>query len=116
MKRIEATIHPQRLHDVMAALGDIGYGCSLITHVQSHGSGPRQVRQWRGELYFVDVQPRVRLEVLVHDALVRRALSVIRGQAGMLADEGDVIVVTSVESVIEVKTGVELCEDVGVRA
>jgi nitrogen regulatory protein P-II 1 len=105
VKKVEAIIRPETLPEVRRALEDIGYSALTTTSVHGHGVERGTTRQWVGMAYIVDLLPMTKVEVLVSDTLLERALAVIREHARTGAIGDGKIIVTSVEQVVSVLTG-----------
>jgi nitrogen regulatory protein P-II 1 len=105
MKKIEAIIRPERLATVRKALEEIGVPGVTITEVKGHGAQRGVVQQWRGNTYTVDLLPKVKLEIVVPDEILEKALEAIREHArtGEIGD-GKVFVF-EVADVMRVRTG-----------
>ena len=105
MRKIEAIIRPFKLDDVKDALHEIGVRGMTVSEVKGYGrtGGRREV--YRGSSYVVDFVPKLRLEVVVPDALVAQALDVIENTAktGRIGDGK--IFVTHVEAALRIRTG-----------
>ena len=106
MKKIEAIIRPEKVNDVKSALDDIGiHGMNLI-QVTGRGAQRGIVHQGRGgETVTVDLLPKVKVEVVVSDMAVDRAIEAIVSAArtGNIGD-GKIFVIP-VEEAIRVRTG-----------
>lgn len=106
MKKIEAIIRPEKVSDVKAALDDIGlHGMNLI-QVTGRGAQRGIVHQGRGgETVTVDLLPKVKVEVVVPDQAVERAIDAICAAArtGNIGD-GKIFVIP-VEEAVRVRTG-----------
>jgi nitrogen regulatory protein P-II 1 len=105
MKKIEAIIRPERVALVRKALEEIGYGGLTFTEVKGHGTQRGITQQWRGTAYSVDVLPKVKIEVVVADAMAEKVLAAIRDSArtGEIGD-GKVFVST-IDDAMRVRTG-----------
>jgi nitrogen regulatory protein P-II 1 len=105
MKKVEAIIKPFKLDEVKDALGEIGVQGMTVTEVKGFGrtGGKREV--YRGSAYVVDFVPKVKIEVVVPDALVAPLVEAIEKAAktGRIGDGK--IFVTSVEEAIRIRTG-----------
>ncbi|WP_395613308.1 P-II family nitrogen regulator [Allosphingosinicella sp.] len=105
MKKVEAVIKPFKLDEVKEALHEIGV--SGITYVEAKGFGRQKghTELYRGAEYVVDFLPKLRLEVVVEDALVERVVEAIANAArtGRIGDGK--IFVTNVEEAIRIRTG-----------
>ena len=73
MKKIEAIIQPFKLDDVKEALTDIGVDGMTISEVRGHGRQKGHKEVYRGREYKVDLLPKVKIEMVVSDAALRRS-------------------------------------------
>jgi nitrogen regulatory protein P-II 1 len=106
MKKIEAIIRPEKLHDVKAALDDLGFHGMNFTQVTGRGAQRGVVHQGRGgESVTVDMLPKVKLEVVVPDLGVERVIDAIirTARTGNIGD-GKIFIIP-VEEAIRVRTG-----------
>ena len=106
MKKIEAIVRPDKLHDVKQALDDLGIHGMNFTQVTGRGAQRGIVHQGRGgESVTVDLLPKVKLEVVVSDIAVERVIEAIIGAArtGNIGDGK--IFVMPVETAVRVRTG-----------
>ena len=107
MKQITAVIKPFKLDEVREALADVGVNGLTVTEVQGFGRQKGHTELYRGAEYVVDFLPKVKVEAVVPDALVERAIEAITKAArtGKIGDGK--IFVRSVEQVIRIRTGEE---------
>jgi nitrogen regulatory protein P-II 1 len=105
MKKIEAIIKPFKLDEVREALSDIGVTGLTVTEVKGFGRQKGHTELYRGAEYVVDFLPKVKLEVVVADSLLDRAMEAIINAArtGKIGDGK--IFVTTVEQVVRIRTG-----------
>jgi nitrogen regulatory protein P-II 1 len=105
MKKIEAIIKPFKLDEVREALSDIGINGLTVTEVKGFGRQKGHTELYRGAEYAVDFLPKVKIEVVLPDDLVERAIDAIVATArtGKIGDGK--IFVTSVEQVVRIRTG-----------
>ncbi|MDO9466838.1 MAG: P-II family nitrogen regulator [Gammaproteobacteria bacterium] len=105
MKKIEAIIKPFKLDEVREALSDIGVAGLTVTEVKGFGRQKGHTELYRGAEYVVDFLPKVKLEVVVADSLLERAMEAITTAArtGKIGDGK--IFVTTVEQVVRIRTG-----------
>jgi nitrogen regulatory protein P-II 1 len=105
MKKIEAVLKPFKLDEVREALSDIGVTGLTVTEVKGFGRQKGHTELYRGAEYVVDFLPKVKVEVIVQDALVDRAIEAIvkAARTGKIGDGK--IFVTSVEQVVRIRTG-----------
>lgn len=106
MKKIEAIIRPEKLNDVKQALDDLGIHGMNFTQVTGRGAQRGIVHQGRGgETVTVDMLPKVKLEVVVADPMVDRAIDAII-QASRTGNIGDgKIFILPVDQAVRVRTG-----------
>ena len=105
MKKIEAIIKPFKLDDVKDALHDAGVSGITVTEVKGFGRQKGHTELYRGAEYVVDFLPKVKVEVVVEDELVQRAVEAIENAArtGRIGDGK--IFVLPVEQAVRVRTG-----------
>ena len=105
MKLVTAIIKPFKLDEVREALSAIGVQGITVTEVKGFGRQKGHTELYRGAEYVVDFLPKVKVEVVVADGLVERAIeSIVRAaRTGKIGDGK--IFVTSVEQVIRIRTG-----------
>ena len=105
MKKIEAFIKPFKLDDVVDALSEIGVEGISITEVRGFGRQKGRTEIYRGAEYVVDFLPKLKLEIVVNDSLLKTALEAIKNSAhtGKVGD-GKVFVF-NVESALRIRTG-----------
>jgi nitrogen regulatory protein P-II 1 len=107
MKQITAVIKPFKLDEVREALAEVGVNGLTVTEVKGFGRQKGHTELYRGAEYVVDFLPKVKVEAVVPDALVERAIEAITKAArtGKIGDGK--IFVRSVEQVIRIRTGEE---------
>jgi nitrogen regulatory protein P-II 1 len=105
MKKVEAVIKPFKLDEVREALSEIGVTGMTVTEVKGFGRQKGHTELYRGAEYVVDFLPKIKLELVVADDQVERAIEAIVNAArtGKIGDGK--IFVTSVEQVIRIRTG-----------
>ena len=105
MKKVEAIIKPFKLDEVREALSDIGVSGLTVTEVKGFGRQKGHTELYRGAEYVVDFLPKVKVEVIIADNLVERAIEAIikAARTGKIGDGK--IFVTSVEQVVRIRTG-----------
>jgi len=77
MTKIEAIIQPSRLDQVKDALLDIGVDGMTVLEARGHGRQKGHTEFYRGREYTVDLLPKVKLEIVLNDELVERAVQAI---------------------------------------
>ena len=105
MKKIEAIIKPFKLDEVKEALQEIGLQGITVTEAKGFGRQKGHTELYRGAEYVVDFLPKVKIEVIMEDALVERAVEAIMHAAhtGRIGDGK--IFVSPVEEVVRIRTG-----------
>ena len=105
MKQITAIIKPFKLDEVREALADVGVTGLTVTEVKGFGRQKGHTELYRGAEYVVDFLPKVKVEAVVPEALVERAIEAIvkAARTGKIGDGK--IFVTAVEQVVRIRTG-----------
>jgi len=105
MKKIEAIIKPFRLEDVKAALQSAGLVGMTVSEVKGFGRQRGHTEIYRGSEYTVDFLPKLKIELVVADAMVQPAVdAILQGaKTGKIGDGK--IFVSTVEQVIRIRTG-----------
>jgi len=104
VKKIEAIIKPFKMEDVREALAEIGVEGMTVSEVKGFGRQKGHTEIYRGSEYTVDFLPKVKLEIVLTDELVSRAVDIITQTAktGKIGD-GKVFV-SEVEQAIRIRT------------
>jgi nitrogen regulatory protein P-II 1 len=105
MKKIEAIIKPFKLDEVKEALQATGLQGITVTEAKGFGRQKGHTELYRGAEYVVDFLPKVKIEIVLADDAVQRAVDAIRtaAQTGRIGDGK--IFVTNVEGAIRIRTG-----------
>ena len=105
MKKIEAVIKPFKLDEVKEALHDVGLQGITVVEAKGFGRQKGHTELYRGAEYVVDFLPKVKIELVLDDPLVERAVEAIL-QAAHTGRIGDgKIFVTHVDEAIRIRTG-----------
>jgi nitrogen regulatory protein P-II 1 len=105
MKKIEAIIKPFKLDEVKNALHEIGVTGMTVSEVRGFGRQKGHTEVYRGAEYVIDFLPKVKIEVVLDDALAPRAVEAIQ-QAAKTDKIGDgKIFVFTVEEALRIRTG-----------
>ncbi len=105
MKKIEAIIKPFKLDEVKEALQEIGLQGITVTEAKGFGRQKGHTELYRGAEYVVDFLPKVKVEIVLGDELVDKAIEAILTSAktGRIGDGK--IFITSVEEAVRIRTG-----------
>jgi len=105
MKLVTGIIKPFTLEDVKSALEQLGVLGMTVSEVQGYGRQKGHTEVYRGAEYTVDFVPKVRVEVVVDDALADKTVEALADAArtGKIGDGK--VWVTPVEAIVRVRTG-----------
>jgi nitrogen regulatory protein P-II 1 len=105
VKKIEAIIKPFKLDEVKEALADVGVLGLTVTEVKGFGRQKGHTELYRGAEYVVDFLPKVKIEIVLADEMVAKALEAIERAAktGRIGDGK--IFVSTVDEVVRIRTG-----------
>jgi nitrogen regulatory protein P-II 1 len=105
MKKIEAIIKPFKLDEVREALSEVGIAGLTVTEVKGFGRQKGHTELYRGAEYVVDFLPKIKIEIVVTEAMAEQALEAIvkAARTGKIGDGK--IFVSSVEHVVRIRTG-----------
>ena len=105
MKKIEAIVKPFKLDEVREALSEVGVTGLTVTEVKGFGRQKGHTELYRGAEYVVDFLPKVKIEIVLADDSVDRAVDAIRkaAQTGRIGDGK--IFVSNIEGAIRIRTG-----------
>ena len=105
MKKIEAIIKPFKLEEVKSALAELGIQGLTVSEVKGFGRQKGHTEIYRGSEYAVDFLPKIKIELVLADAQVNAAVEAIvkAAKTGKIGDGK--IFVSSVESVLRIRTG-----------
>ncbi|NUE66098.1 P-II family nitrogen regulator [Snodgrassella sp. ESL0253] len=105
MKKITAMIKPFKLDDVREALAEIGVQGMTVSEVKGFGRQKGHTEIYRGAEYEVDFLPKIKIEIVLVDELVERAVEAIitSARTGKVGDGK--IFVSPVDEVVRIRTG-----------
>jgi len=105
MKKIEAIIRHFKLEDIKTSLIENGVEGMTITEVKGFGRQKGHTEMYRGNEYAIDFIPKVKIEVVVQDEILRKVIDTIieKAQTGQMGDGK--IFVTNLEETIRIRTG-----------
>jgi nitrogen regulatory protein P-II 1 len=105
MKKIEAIIKPFKLDEVKDALDNLGVHGLTVTEVRGYGRQKGHVEAYRGIEYQVQFNAKVKIEIVVADALAEPVVAAIRNTANTGAIGDGKIFVYALEGVVRIRTG-----------
>lgn len=105
MKKIECIIRPSKLDDIKDALYEAGIKGMTVSNVMGCGAQRGMKESYRGNTYAVNLIPKVKIEVIVVDDILGKAVSIILDKAhtGNLGDGK--LFIYHVEDAIRIRTG-----------
>jgi len=105
MKLITAVIKPFKLDEVREGLAEVGITGLTVTEVKGFGRQKGHTELYRGAEYVVDFLPKVKVEAIVEEGLVDRAIEAIikSSKTGKIGDGK--IWVTAIEGLVRIRTG-----------
>ena len=104
MKKIEAIIKPFKLEDVKEALASLGVQGMTVSEVKGFGRQKGHTEIYRGSEYTVDFLPKIKIEVVLPDAIISSAVDAIvkAARTGKIGD-GKVFV-SAIENAVRIRT------------
>ena len=105
MKKIEAIIKPFKLDEIKDALNEIGVQGMTVSEVKGFGRQKGHIELYRGAEFDIAFVPKIKIEVVVSDAMVEKTVSTIemKAKTGKVGDGK--IFVLPVGEVIRIRTG-----------
>jgi nitrogen regulatory protein P-II 2 len=105
MKMVTAIVKPFKLDEVREALSAIGVQGITVTEVKGFGRQKGHTELYRGAEYVVDFLPKVKIEIVIADEFVDRAVEAIQNAArtGRIGDGK--IFISTIEQAIRIRTG-----------
>lgn len=105
MKKIEAIIKPFKLDEVKDALNEIDVKGMTVTEVKGFGRQKGHIELYRGAEYDISFVPKIKIEVVISDAMAEKVVSVIldKAKTGKIGDGK--IFILSMEEIIRIRTG-----------
>jgi len=105
MKKIEAIIKPFKLDEVKEALHEIGLQGITVIEAKGFGRQKGHTELYRGAEYVVDFLPKVKIEIVLSDDMVERAVDAIKSAAhtGRIGDGK--LFVSNIEEALRIRTG-----------
>ncbi|MGE0746749.1 MAG: P-II family nitrogen regulator [Rhodospirillales bacterium] len=105
MKKIEAIIKPFKLDEVKEALHEVGVKGLTVIEAKGFGRQKGHTELYRGAEYVVDFLPKVKIEVVVEDTMLDRAVEAIQQSAytGRIGDGK--IFISTIDEAVRIRTG-----------
>jgi len=105
MKKLESIIRPHVLEAVKNALQEVGITGMTITEVKGYGRQKGHTETYRGVEYQIDFVPKVKIEIVMADALVPAAIDAIikTAKTGKFGDGK--IFLSTVDDAVRIRTG-----------
>ena len=105
MKKIEAIIKPFKLDEVKEALSKIGINGMTVLDSKGFGRQKGHTELYRGSEYIVDFIPKIKIEVIVGDKLLNKAVQTIQKTANTGKIGDGKIFISNIEEAIRIRTG-----------
>ena len=105
MKKIESIIKPFKLDDVKESLSKIGINGMTVIECKGFGRQKGHTELYRGAEYTVDFIPKIKIEVVVDDKIMKKAIETIQKTASTGKIGDGKIFVTNIEESIRIRTG-----------
>lgn len=104
MKKIEAIIRPFKLDEVKEALLEEGIRGMTISEVRGYGRQKGHKETYRGSEYQIEFVPKIKLEIVVDDAVVDKIVDSIlmHAKTGQVGDGK--IFIYNIEDIIRIRT------------
>jgi nitrogen regulatory protein P-II 1 len=105
MKKIEAIIKPFKLDEVKEALQEVGLQGITVTEAKGFGRQKGHTELYRGAEYVVDFLPKVKIEIVLADELVDKAVEAIQNAARTGRSGDGKIFISTIDQAIRIRTG-----------
>ena len=105
MKKIEAIIKPFKLDDVKEALTSAGIIGMTVSEVRGFGRQKGHTEMYRGGEYTVDFLPKIKIEIVVPDALADKVVALVSGAARTGSIGDGKVFVEPLEEAFRIRTG-----------
>lgn len=105
MKKVEAVIKPFKLEEVKEALAGVGIQGLTVSEVKGFGRQKGHRELYRGAEYVVEFLPKVKLEIVVSDDILKDVVTAIVQSASTGRIGDGKIFVSPVEEAIRIRTG-----------
>ena len=105
MKKVEAIIKPFKLDEVKEALAEIGVHGMTVSEVKGFGRQKGHTETYRGSEYKVDFLPKVKIEVVLPDEIVEKAVEAVLATAKTGKFGDGKIFITDLSGAVRIRTG-----------
>jgi nitrogen regulatory protein P-II 1 len=104
LKKLEAIIKPFKLEEVKEALTELGIEGLTVSEVKGFGRQKGHTEIYRGSEYTVDFLPKVKIEVVMKEELVSKAVETIvkAAKTGKIGD-GKIFVI-AIDEAVRIRT------------
>jgi len=105
LKKIEAVIKPFKLEEVKEALDGVGVRGITVSEVKGFGRQKGHTELYRGAEYVVDFLPKIKIELVLPDNMVEKAVDAIvtAAKTGRIGDGK--IFILPMDEAIRIRTG-----------
>jgi nitrogen regulatory protein P-II 1 len=105
MKKVESIVRPHLLDAVKTALQEVGVVGMTVSEVKGFGRQKGHTETYRGSEYKVDFLPKVKIEVVLPDELVEKAVEAVlkTAKTGKFGDGK--IFISDLEGAVRIRTG-----------
>ena len=105
MKKIEAVVKPFKPDEVREALAEVGVTGLTVTEVKGFGRQKGHTELYRGAEYVVDFLPKVKIEVVLADEMLDKAVEAIQKAAKTVRIGDGKIFISGIDNAIRIRTG-----------
>jgi nitrogen regulatory protein P-II 1 len=105
MKLIKCIIQPHKLDDVKEALADMNVQGMTVSEVKGFGRQKGHTELYRGAEYTVDFVPKVEIEIVVPDSMMKQAVdAVVKAARSGKVGDGKIFIM-NIEESVRIRTG-----------
>jgi nitrogen regulatory protein P-II 1 len=103
MKKIEAIIKPFKLEEVQDALEEIGIDEMTVSEVKGYGQQNRHAEIYRSREYTLDFLPKLKIDLVVDDQNVERAVNAIVRSSRTGKMDGDRVYISDIKEAVYIR-------------
>ena len=104
MKKIEAIIKPFKLDEVKQALSEIELNGMTVSEVKGYGRQKGHTELYRGAEYNIDFLPKIKIEIVLTDDKLKKAIDIIQKTASTGKIGDGKIFISDIEKAIRIRT------------